>query len=199
MLAGYRLRYPHVEFGRGVAIQGKLIIRGKGKVHIGDHTTIHGTLIIDSSGEVIVSNNCGFGCYRHQINRLTARVPTARIFIGPHSFYNGAEITALTSIEIGKRCNISDVLIEDDDYHSVEIDRWNPAARVKSFPITVGENVWIGSRSVVLKGVSIGDNSVVGLGTVVRKSVPGNCIVIGNPQQIVKQLDPSITPYASHI
>lgn len=195
MAAAYRLRYPGVEFGTGLAIHGKLVVRGRGKVRIGDRAVIHGTLCIESVGEVIVGSDCMFGCFRHQINRLTARVPSARVVIGPHSFFNGAEVSAQTSIEFGPRCIVSDALIEDDDYHSIEVNRWDPAARVKSFPIQVGENVWIGSRAVVLKGVTIGNNSVIGLGTIVRKSVPENCIVIGNPQQIVKQLDPSISPY----
>ena len=194
-LASYRLRYPKVKFGTNVMIRGKLIIRGQGAVAIGDHTVIYGTLIIEASGEVTIGNHCGFGCFRHQINRIDSRQPSARVVIGPHSFFNGAHVTAWTTIEFGPRCIVSDALIEDDDYHSIDINRWDPAAKVKSFPISVGENVWIGSRAAVLKGVTIGNNSVVGLGTIVRKSVPENCVVIGNPQQIVKELDPSIAPY----
>jgi len=187
-LAVYRLRYPRVEFGAGVMIRGKLIVRGGGKVRIGDYSIILGTMVVESEGEVIIGQHCGFGCYRHQINQITARNADARIEIGSHSFFNGAEVSARTTIEFGPRCIVSDALVEDDDYHSIEINRWDPITVVKSFPIRIGENVWIGSRSAVLKGVTIGDNSVVGLGTVVRKSVPANCVVIGNPQQVVKEL-----------
>lgn len=194
-LAAYRLRYPKVKFGTGVSIRGKLIVRGQGQVTIGDHVGIIGTLIIDASGEVTIGNNCGFGCFRHQINRIDSRQPSARVVIGPTSFFNGAHVGAWTTIEFGQRCIVSDALIEDDDYHSIEVNRWDPAAKVKSAPISIGENVWIGSRAAVLKGVTIGNNSVVGLGTIVRKSVPENCVVIGNPQQIVKELDPSIASY----
>lgn len=194
-LAAYRLRYPKVKFGVGVSIQGKLIVRGRGQVTIGDYVGITGTLVIEASGEVTIGSHCGFGCYRHQINRIDSRQPLARVVIGPSSFFNGAHVGAWTTIEFGPRCIVSDALIEDDDYHSIEINRWDPAAQAKSAPIFVGENVWIGSRAAVLKGVTIGNNSVVGLGTIVRKSVPENCVVIGNPQQIVKELDPSIAPY----
>ncbi len=196
VLAAYRLRYPRVRFGAGIIIRGKLIVRGQGQVTLGDHVAIHGTMIIDSMGEVIISHNCGFGSYRHQSNRIDARGPSARVVIGPHSFFNGAYVAARTTIEFQQRCIVSDALIEDDDYHSIEINRWDPAAVVKSRPIRIGENVWIGSRAAVLKGVTIGDNSVVGLGTIVRKPVPANCVVIGNPQQIVKHLDTSIAPFA---
>ena len=153
-------------------------------------------MVIDSTGEVIISHNCGFGSYRNQFNRIDARGPSARVVIGPHSFFNGAQVAAWTIIEFGPRCIVSDALIEDDDYHSIEINRWDPAAVVKARPIRIGENVWIGSRAAVMKGVTIGDNSVVGLGTIVRKPVPANCVVIGNPQQIVKELDTSIAPYS---
>ena len=191
VLAAYRLRYPRVQFGRGMMIRGKLMIRGRGKVTFGDYVSIHGTLTIESAGEVVIGERSGFACYRQQTNHLDARRPSARIVTGPNSLFNGAHVAAWTTIEFQKQCIVSDALIEDSDYHSIEINRWDPAAEVKSFPIFVGENVWIGSRAAVLKGVTIGKNSVIGLGTVVRKSVPENCVVIGNPQQIVKQLEES--------
>lgn len=153
-------------------------------------------MTIDAAGEIAIGHHCGFGCYRYQENRLSAREPSARIVIGPLTFFNGAEVTACTSIEFQQQCIISDALIEDSDYHSIEINRADPAAVAKSRPISIGANVWIGSRAAILKGVTIGNNSVVGLGTIVRKSVPKNCVVIGNPQQIVKQLDTSIAPYS---
>ena len=212
VLAAYRLRYPRVRFGAGVIIRGKLIVRGRGqltlgdhmviygklivqgpgRVTLGDHVWVHGTMTIDATGEVSVGHHCGFGYFRHQENRITARETSARVVIHPLSFFNGAEVTACTLIEFQQRCLISDVLIEDSDYHSIEINRGDPAAVVKSRPILIGENVWIGSRAAVLKGVTIGDNSVVGLGTIVRKSVPANCVVIGNPQQIVKELNTNV-------
>lgn len=215
VLAAYRLRYPKVQFGKGVIIRGRLrvhgggqlvlgdyaavygnlTVHGPGRVTFGDHGWVHGTTLIDSSGEVSIGHHCGFGYFRNQENRLTVRQSSARISIGPLCFFNGAQVTASTLIEFQERCLISDSLIEDSDYHSVEINRLDPAAPFKSFPIHIGENVWVGARSVILKGVTVGNNSVIGLGTIVRKSVPENCVVIGNPQQIVKQLDPSIIPY----
>ncbi len=195
VLAAYRLRYPRVCFGKGMTIRGRLIIRGPGQLTFGNYVGIQGTLIINTEGEVTVGPHTGFACFRHQINRIDACQSSARVVVGPSGFFNGAHVAAWTTIEFGKQCIVSDALIEDNDYHSIEINRRDPAAPVKSFPISVGENVWIGSRAAVLKGVTIGNNSVVGLGTIVRKSVPENCVVIGNPQQIAKQLDASIAPY----
>lgn len=57
-------------------------------------------------------------------------------------------------------------------------------------PITVGNNVWIGASSIILQGVTIGDNSVIAAGSVVKYDVPPNVIVAGNPARIVKQIKP---------
>ena len=100
-----------------------------------------------------------------------------------------------SSIELEKLCMVSDAIIMDTDAHSIEIDRWNPKAITKTKSIYISENAWIGSKSAVLKGVVIGKNSVIGLGTIVRQAVPENVVVIGNPQQIVKHLDPTVLPY----
>ncbi|PSK40402.1 hypothetical protein C7M61_000037 [Candidozyma pseudohaemuli] len=59
-----------------------------------------------------------------------------------------------------------------------------------AFPITVGNNVWFGSNIVVLPGVTIGDGSVVGAGSVVTKDVPANTVVVGNPARVIKKLTP---------
>jgi galactoside O-acetyltransferase len=53
-------------------------------------------------------------------------------------------------------------------------------------PIFICENVWIGAHSVILKGVTIGENSIVSIGAVVTKDVPSNSVVAGNPAKIVK-------------
>lgn len=54
--------------------------------------------------------------------------------------------------------------------------------------ISIGKYVWIGTHAVILPGVTIGDNAVVGAGAIVTKSVPANCIVAGNPARIIKQI-----------
>ena len=57
-----------------------------------------------------------------------------------------------------------------------------------SVPTKIGKNVWIGTHSVVLKGVEIGDNVIIGAGSVVTKSIPGGCIAVGNPARVIKKL-----------
>ena len=55
-------------------------------------------------------------------------------------------------------------------------------------PITVGDNVWIGGNVVVLPGVTIGSNSVIGAGSVVTKDIPSNVVAVGNPCKVIKEL-----------
>ena len=55
-------------------------------------------------------------------------------------------------------------------------------------PITIGNNVWIGGGTTILPGVEIGDNVVIGAGSVVVKSIPSDCVAVGNPARVVKKL-----------
>lgn len=58
-----------------------------------------------------------------------------------------------------------------------------------SSPVIIGENVWIGSSSTILPGVTVGDNSVVAAGAVVTKDVPKNAVVAGVPARVVKEIN----------
>lgn len=58
-----------------------------------------------------------------------------------------------------------------------------------AYPITLGNDVWIGANVVVLPGVTIGDNTTIGAGSVVTRSIPANCVAVGNPCRVVKTLD----------
>lgn len=70
-------------------------------------------------------------------------------------------------------------MITDSDYHP--INGQDPDA-----PVTIGEHVWIGSRSIVMKGVTIGDGAIVAAGSVVTKDVPAGALVAGVPAQVVR-------------
>ena len=57
-----------------------------------------------------------------------------------------------------------------------------------SFPVTIGDNVWIGSGAVILPGVTIGNNSVIGAGSIVTKDIPADCIAVGNPCRVLREI-----------
>src|SRR5206468_1869550 len=119
-----------------------------------------------------------------------------RCTIGDFTLLNGALIMAEEKIEIGSHCLISwNVGIADSDFHPLEpaqrlIDAQALAPyfkdrpsrpKLKTAPVKIADNVWIGMNATILKGVSIGENSVVAAGSVVSKSVPSNTVVAGNP------------------
>jgi acetyltransferase-like isoleucine patch superfamily enzyme len=121
--------------------------------------------------------------------------------VGDFTLLNGAIVMAEERIEIGSHCLISwNVGIADSDFHPLEpakrlIDaralapfyKDRPARpKLETRPVKIGNNVWIGMHAIILKGVTIGENSVVAAGAVVVKSVPPNCVVAGNPGVVVK-------------
>jgi acetyltransferase-like isoleucine patch superfamily enzyme len=100
----------------------------------------------------------------------------------------GVRISSASKINIGENCMLaSGVYVTDSDWHDI----YNRLAFGKTEPIDIGDNVWIGDSAIVCKGLSIGENSIVGAGAVVVHSIPANCIAGGNPAQVVKQLDPA--------
>lgn len=92
------------------------------------------------------------------------------------------EIHAGRSVEIGSNCNISwNVTIMDRDYHKLNTQ----TETIK--PVVIGNNVWIGCNSTILKGVTIGKGAVIAAGSVVTKDVPPGTLVGGNPARIIKE------------
>ena len=116
--------------------------------------------------------------------------------VGDFTLLNGAIVMSEELVEIGSHCLISwGVGIADSDFHPLEpaqrlIDAHAlapffkdrpPRPKLKTAPVKISDNVWIGMNAVILKGVTIGENSVVAAGAVVTKSVAANTIVAGNP------------------
>ena len=57
-----------------------------------------------------------------------------------------------------------------------------------NLPVHIGRNVWIGAGAVILPGITIGDNSVIGAGSIVTKDIPANCVAYGNPCRVVREI-----------
>jgi len=110
----------------------------------------------------------------------------ACISIGDDSFINyGSSISAYKQVRIGRHCFLGHyTLIVDRNEHGVE---WREAAPVPA-QVTIEDHVWIGSRVVILPGVSIGHHSVIGAGSVVTKDIPANCLAVGSPARVVRRL-----------
>lgn len=100
----------------------------------------------------------------------------------------GSRISVSDEITIGDGTMFANgVYVTDSDWHGL-YDRTERSGKVT--PVHIGRNVWLGDHATVLKGVSIGENSVVAARAVVTRDVPANVVVAGNPAKVVKELDP---------
>ncbi len=121
-----------------------------------------------------------------KINSLYTYSRRAKILVGTNSYLNGLRVSCSERVEIGKWCIFADTRITDSDQHGVAPDRWDPEAPVDSSPVVIKDNVWAGLATIILKGVTIGRNSVIAAGAVVTRDVPANCVVGGNPASVIK-------------
>ena len=119
--------------------------------------------------------------------------PGAVIRLGDHVGLNGTALTAKRRIEIVDDTMIAaNVIIVDSDFHTKwpPERRWTTATNEYDEDVIIGRNVWIGMNTVVLKGSRIGDNSIIGAGSVVKGTIPANCLAAGNPAQVISFLGP---------
>jgi acetyltransferase-like isoleucine patch superfamily enzyme len=112
-----------------------------------------------------------------------------RIKVGCYSLIcPGVRIGSANAVTIGDNCMIaSNVYISDSDWHDI----YNRVSMGTTAPVNIEENVWIGDSAIICKGVTIGENSIIGAGAVVSRDIPDNTIAAGNPAKVVKVLDPA--------
>ncbi len=113
-----------------------------------------------------------------------------KICIGKRVGISNTAIVSTASVTIGDDTNIGGgTVIYDTDFHSINAeDRLNGDCRVKSAPVVIGSRVFIGGHCIILKGSTIGDNAVIGAGSVVSGNIPANEIWAGNPARMIKKI-----------
>lgn len=178
------LRMRGVDIGSGVRVNG----------HVVTHLSLRGSISI-GSGVTLTS------LISH--NSLEARGPVilktlthdAVLSIGDESGLTSTSISASREVRIGRRVLIgSGVVITDSDHHPIsmaDVSERRHAPRPVSNPIdtvVIEDDVFIGARSIVLKGVTIGRGSVIGAGSVVSSSVPAMTIAAGNPCRVIRPI-----------
>ncbi len=96
-------------------------------------------------------------------------------------------ISAYQHVSIGRECVIADrVMVIDFDHGVVEVERPIRLQGIYKRDVRIGHNVWIGYGACILRGVSIGDNAVVGTSAVVTRDVPANAVVAGIPARVIR-------------
>lgn len=167
----------HVKFGNNLKFHGKLFVRGKGKISIGDNVTINSSMesnpiggdvktifYIKQGANLEIGNNVG---------------------ISNSAFYSEKSIKIDDNVLIGNGCKIY-----DSNFHSLDfIERRNHKETPISKPVVIKKDAFIGAHSIILKGVTIGEKSIIAAGSVVTKSVPNEEVWGGNPAKFIKKIE----------
>jgi acetyltransferase-like isoleucine patch superfamily enzyme len=172
-----RLRGAGVECGPGLGLYGVPIVDAvhKGSIRIGRDVTLCSR-----------SEDTALGVSRPVLLRTVT--PEARITLGDGCGLSGTVICAAVSISVGAHCLFgADAMVVDTDFHPLHPhDRWRaPVSAAGGRAVSIGNDVFVGARAVVLKGVCIGDGAVIGAGAVVTRDVPAYAVVAGNPARVV--------------
>jgi acetyltransferase-like isoleucine patch superfamily enzyme len=132
------------------------------RVHLGRWSWIgHGTKIRAHEGEVMIG---------------------AKSVIGQE-----CTVSSFQHVSIGRECIVADrVMLIDFDHGVVEVERPIRLQGIYKRDVRVGNNVWIGYGACFLRGVTVGDNAIVGTSSVVTKDVPANAVVAGAPAKLVR-------------
>lgn len=170
-------RVRHMEKGRKLITYGIIFVRGTGKISIGDNVRINSCreanpiggdtktiLFAKGNGEIRIGNQCGI---------------------------SNTAICCLKKVELeGKVMIGAGCKIYDHDFHSINLDERMQSSDtgVKSAPILIKYGAFIGAHSIILKGVTIGKESVVGAGSVVTKDISDGELWAGNPAKFIRKL-----------
>jgi acetyltransferase-like isoleucine patch superfamily enzyme len=174
-----KLRLPNLIIGKNNLIYGKLLLEidRRSDVNFGDNNIFRSSMksnyvgiykpvsiAVSKSAELIIGDNCGF---------------------------SGTSIFASTKIVIGDYCNFGgNTSIWDTDFHPLEFQsrRIHDVSKITKSPIIIGNDVFVGANSIILKGVKIGDRVIIGAGSVVTKDIPADEIWAGNPAKFIKKV-----------
>ena len=120
-------------------------------------------------------------------------VDNAKLTIGDYTGISNTTIECNSEVFIGNNVNIgAGTMVFDTDFHSLDwrdrYERKNDIINKKIMPIHIGNCVFIGARSIICKGVTIGDKSIIAAGSVVVKSIPPNEIWGGNPARFIRKV-----------
>lgn len=168
----YRLAWP-----KKFSVLGPLglSVNGSGKIQIG-----HNVRVVNSN----------------QFNRAGINHPTqlvvcdqAQLIIGDHVGISGAAIFSAESIVIGNHVLIgANASIYDTDFHPIDAESRRLNKPAKTSPIVIEDDVWIGASATILKGVRIGNGSVIAAGSIVTRDIPPNVLAAGVPARVIRVL-----------
>lgn len=152
---------------------------------VGHLPRLRGRCHVKNRGKIVAGKNLSIVGSPIKVS-LNTEFKDSRIIVGDNVFINyGVDLGASQLIEIGNNVKIGPLTnIIDNNYHLVDSND-----SLTSSPVSIRDNVWIGRGCTILKGVTIGGNSVIATGSVVTKDVPANVLVGGTPAKFIRQLN----------
>jgi len=168
-----------IDLGAGWSCYGLPIIQKhrRSTIRIGKRMSLRSTVVSNPLGPT------------HPVIISTRRAQS-KLVIGDDFGMTGGSLVVDERMTIGDRVWVgANTTITDTDFHPIDPDvRLVDPLNAKTAPVTIGDDVFIGMNSLILKGVTIGDRSVIGAGSVVTRDVPPHTIVAGNPAQVIREL-----------
>ncbi len=158
--------FRDADLGQRVRVWGRPAVSNFGRMRIADRVRLVSTI---ATTELVAGKN-------------------GVLDIGESAFINyGCSISASLLVKIGPHCNIgTHVIIMDSDFHRIEPERRTESP--EPLPIILEENVWLGARVIVMRGVTIGAGSVIGAGSIVTKDIPARSVAVGMPAKVIRTL-----------
>lgn len=178
----FKMKSYDISFGKNLIVQGDLYLKTG----------------VDFKAEI--GDNCYFKSGRG-LNPLSRNIKTsiqieegASLIIGNQCGFSSVCLWSHQSILIGNNVNIgADTIVLDSDAHSLSfLDRREDELDFKNKinkPIVIGDDVLIGTRCIILKGVHIGARTVIGSGSIVVSDIPEDCIAAGNPAKVIRRIN----------
>lgn len=168
-------KFPSLQIGESVKLKGNPFFEIYGKANIGNDVTFVSSMYFNPVGIV---------------KKCTIYVRNgAELEIGEGSGFSGVSIVCWNKIVIGRNCGFGgNVFIWDTDFHGICYTDRTVFEKIKTDPIRIGNDVWIGANTIVLKGICIGDRSVIGAGSVVTKDIPSDEVWAGNPAKFIRRI-----------
>jgi len=172
-----------IQIGKNVVIGDNVEIRCPEKIHIGDNSVLTKDIKINCTS--FEAGEYFYMTERCEIGRGGCYGPNSRVKIGKHvGIFEGTVINPSEEVEIGDDTGIGgDVMIWT---HGAWLDV------LQGFPsdfgpVKIGSNVWLPARSVVLPNVTIGNDVVIGINSIINRSLPDGCFAAGSPCKVIKE------------
>jgi len=166
---------------KGVQFEGSVIFLGRPIISVAANSSL---VLGDAVTLASATRANPLANFQPCVLRTTA--PGAKLILGRNVGMSAAVVCAASSVVIGENTLVgAGAMIIDNDFHVLTEQGWSSSLPPEhARPISIGREVFVGARAIILKGVTIGDRAIIGAGAVVTKDVPAGALAAGNPAQI---------------